>query len=106
MKLFNLRIPETEHLPIQEREEITKRCLASEEMRRYKRIAPRVCGILPTVISFGFFFTTLFRWKWSFFPAAATFVASYVILLTLVLVAKVALELRILRGIIRKEIQK
>jgi hypothetical protein len=106
MKLLTIRIPETEHLAVAEREEILKRCLTSEEMRRYKRIAPRVFGILSTAFAFGFFFLALFRWSWSILPAFAAFAALAVASNGLAFVTKIALEVWMLRRIIRRECRR
>src|SRR5436190_19430397 len=106
MKLLTLRIPETEHLPVAEREAVIQRCLASEEMRRYKRAGPAVFGITSTATAFGFFFMALFRWSWSFLSAFISFVGIAVACVTVGLVAKVALEAWLLRRLIRKEIRE
>src|SRR5258708_7292679 len=106
MQLLTVRIPETEHLPVAEREEILKRCLASEEMRRYKRIAPRVYGIVPSAFAFGFLFIALFRSSWTLLATLGTSVALMVASVALALMTKIALEFLILRRLVRRELQK
>jgi hypothetical protein len=106
MQLLKFRIRETEHLPVTEREEILKRCMASQEMRRFKKLVPPICGAVPTAIAVGFFFMALFRWRWSFFPASVTFVTIYVVIFTLFLLTMLALKNRILRRLVRRELQQ
>jgi len=106
MQLLTLRIPEIEHLSVTDRQEILQRCRISEEMRRYKRAVTLICGMLPVAIAFGFFYMALFRWQWSFFPAFATFAAIAVVSIVFLLVAKVVVEIWILRRLIRRELRK
>jgi hypothetical protein len=106
MQLFKFKIPETEHLPVAEREEILRRCINSEEMRRYKRIAPPVCGVAPTAFALAFLFTALFRWDWDFLFAFVDFMVILVVSLVFALVTKIALEVWILRRLIRREISR
>jgi hypothetical protein len=106
MQLFNFRIPETEHLPAPEREAILKRCLASDEMRRYKSTAPRVCGVGTTLIGASFIYLAVGFWKWSFYTILPTGVVVTLVAGGLLAVAKVTFELRLLRKLAGTEARK
>ncbi len=100
VNLFTFKIPEIEHLPVAEREELVKHWLASKDMRRYKRIAALFFGIVPTALAISFL--TLSRWNWSFPPAFIIFVAIfYIFNRSRVGDKKIALEVLILRRLIR-----
>jgi hypothetical protein len=53
------KIREVEHLPASEREEIFKRCVASEEMLRYRKMAPKLCGLAILAAEWIFLFALL-----------------------------------------------
>ena len=106
MQLFNFRIQETEHLPPTERTEILNRCLISNEMRRYKRIAPKVCGVLTLAFAGSFILAAPNLWNWSFIPSMIIGIVVTLSVVFFLLIAKVALEIWILRKLIRKEVQK
>jgi hypothetical protein len=106
VQLFNVRIPETEHLPVPEREAIMKRCLASDEMRRYKNIAPRIGGVATVVIGAGFIYVATGFLKWNFYVTLPAGVVVTLVAGGLCAVAKVFFEFRLLRKLIQKEVQK
>ena len=106
MQLFTFKIPDTEHLPPSQREEIVKRCLASDEMCRYKSIAPRIAGVATTLIGAGFIYLAVGFWKWSFYAIFPTGVVVTLIAGSLCAVAKVAIEVRLLRKLAKNEARK
>jgi hypothetical protein len=106
MRLFNFRIPETEHLPVPQREEILKRCLASNEMRRYKSIANPICALLATVTVFGFLFLSLEHWKWNQLGIILAVFPVWFISFVILLVIKFSIEIQILRRLAKNEARK
>jgi hypothetical protein len=106
MQLFNFRIPETEHLPVPEREEILKRCLASDEMRRYRSISIPVCSVVGTLIGTGFIVLATAYWKWKFFIIIPTGVVVTLVAFGLCIAARLAMEIRLLRKLAKNEARK
>ena len=106
MKLLSFNIPEVEHLPPDQRESILKRCVAREEMQRYRRVVPRFLGFVPCVLGVAFFFTALFHWHWSFASSAQTSVGIVVLSVPLMIVVKLCGEVWLLRRLAKREIEK
>src|SRR5260370_15057192 len=106
MRILTFKIPETEHVPASEREEILRRCLASPRLRRCRLIAIPISALAPVLIGFGFIWLAMGTWKWNLLK---TFLASFAIIFACVIictVTRLAIELRILRRLAEKQARR
>jgi hypothetical protein len=88
MKLLSFEIPELANLSPDAREAILKKCVQSPRVRNYRLRAPKVAGTTLVVLFFVMFFL-----GWSTLASVAGIVVGCGLLLLL----KVAIELRLVR---------
>src|SRR5262249_13055703 len=106
MQLFEIRFPEVEHLPPNERQVILERCVASSAVQEYRKKSLRlmvwVCMIL---CASGAVILTLLLEKPSFslfFVNAAVSILCLIISVTL----KTRGEVRLIRRLVRQELSQ
>jgi hypothetical protein len=80
-----------ERLSPSQREEITTRCLASEELRRHSRIIGLICRLVGGLTAgySGFLFAK--KCTWSFLPAVLTEIGIFLVVFMACIAAKCAM---------------
>ena len=101
-----VEFPEIKRLPLAKREQILRRCLESDDMRRLNRVAEALGSILTLAIFVCFLMLALLHWGWSVFPAIVMCFAVAVMALVLTGTTRASFELWVLRRLVQREIRK
>jgi hypothetical protein len=106
VRILTFNVPETEHLPVSEREEILKHCLASQELRRYRNIGNPILGAVPALITISFMFLSIFRWRFQLLAAFLSGLAVAFGSFAICAAIKFCIEIRILRKLAEKQARR
>ena len=106
MKRVTFKIPEVEHLPLEQRKEILERCIAHPKMQRYRRLLNPLVGLVPIVIGLAFLTLSVLRWHWSFTRTTLTFLGIVVGGMVILNAAKLGGEIWIVRRLARRELTR
>jgi hypothetical protein len=104
-RLFTIHFPELDHVPLEKRDEMLRRCAKSAEMTLF-RSRLRFIGFMPVLVAFPLFFAALFLWQWNFLTALGLFLATLFASIICMFGLIIGLRTRMYRKLVRAELQE